>query len=184
MSTSAAVAVTPGTYTRDEVHSSVTFSVRHFGAGRFRGSFGEFDASVVVSEDGKLALTGTVKVPSVQVREPRLAGHLLSPDFFDAERFPEITFTSTSFEVSEDGSLHVDGDLTLKGVTKNVHATGEFNHTPDDGYGNERLGVDLSTTIDRTEFGVDFNAALPGGQPVVANDVTLTVELELVKPQA
>jgi polyisoprenoid-binding protein YceI len=179
-----AAAITPGTYTHDPIHSSVTFSVRHFGAGKFRGAFTDFDASLAVADDKSLTLTGTVKVASVQVKEPRLAGHLASPDFFDAERFPEITFASTNFNVAADGTLEVDGDLTLKGVTKNVHATGELTYLTDDGYGNERLGVELSTTIDRTEFGVSFAGNLPGGEAIVANDVTLNVELELIKPLA
>jgi polyisoprenoid-binding protein YceI len=178
-----AIAVTPGTYSYDPIHSSVTFSVRHFGAGKFRGSFADFDATLTVDEGGSLALRGVVKVESVQVKEPRLAGHLASPDFFDAERFPEITFQSTSFDVAADGTLAVDGDLTLRETTKNVHATGELTFVEDDGHGNQRVGVELSTTIDRTEFGVNFDGNLPGGQPIVANDVTLTVELEFVKPQ-
>ena len=179
-----AIAIAPGSYSYDPVHSSVTFNVRHFGAGKFRGSFADFDATLTVDEGGALALHGVVKVDSVQVKEPRLAGHLASPDFFDAERFPEITFQSTSFNVGEEGTLAVDGDLTLKETTKNVHATGEITFVDDDGYGNARAGVELSTTIDRTEFGVNFAGSLPGGQPVVANDVTLTVELEFVKPLA
>jgi polyisoprenoid-binding protein YceI len=177
-------AITPGTYTRDPVHSSVGFSVRHFGAGKFRGSFADFDASLTVGDDQSLALTGTVKVDSVQVKEPRLDAHLKSPDFFDAERYPEFTFVSTKFVAAEDGTLDVDGDLTIKGTTKNVHATGELTYTPDDGYGNQRIGVELATTVDRTDFGVNFDATLPGGQPVAANEVTLHVELELVKPAA
>ncbi|HEX2703169.1 MAG TPA: YceI family protein, partial [Solirubrobacteraceae bacterium] len=177
-----ATAITPGTYVYDPIHSSVTFSVRHFGAGRFRGGFAEFDASLTVDDDGSLALSGLVKVDSVQVKEPSLAGHLATPDFFDAERFPQIAFKSTSFEAADDGTLAVDGDLTLKGVTKNVHATGELTYVADDGHGNERIGVELSTTIDRTKFGVNFSGTLPGGEAVVANDVTLNVELELVKP--
>jgi polyisoprenoid-binding protein YceI len=179
-----AIAITPGTYGYDPIHSSVTFSVRHFGAGKFRGSFADFDASLTVDEGGSIALRGVVKAESVQVKEPRLAGHLASPDFFDAERFPEITFQSTSFDVAADGTLAVDGDLTLRETTKNVHATGEITYLEDDAHGNERVGVELSTTIDRTEFGVNFSGNLPGGQPIVANDVTLTVELEFVKPLA
>lgn len=175
---------TPGTYTRDPIHSSVTFSVRHFGAGKFRGAFADFDASLTASEGGSLELTGVVKVDSVQVKEPRLAGHLASPDFFDAERFPEMTFKSTSFNVADDNTLEVDGDLTLKGVTKNVHATGELTSVADDGHGNARVGVELSTTIDRTEYGVSFDGKLPGGEAIAANEVTLNVELELVKPLA
>jgi polyisoprenoid-binding protein YceI len=184
MATSTAVAITPGTFTEDQVHSSVGFSVRHFGAGKFRGSFTDFDARLTADEEGSLVLSGVVKVDSVHVREPRLDGHLKSPDFFDAERYPEIRFVSTSFEIAGDGTLEVDGDLTLKDTTKNVRATGEITHVADDGHGSERVGVELTTTIDRTEFGISFAGTLPGGQPVVADDVTLHVELELVRPQA
>jgi polyisoprenoid-binding protein YceI len=184
MSTSTAVSITPGTYTRDPIHSSITFSVRHFAAGKFRGSFADFDASLTVGDDGELALTGTVKVDSVQVKEPQLAGHLKAPDFFDAERYPEFKFVSTRFETADDGTLSVAGDLTIKDVTKHVHATGELNYLESDGYGNERAGVELTTTINRKEFGIAFDSTLPGGQPVVADDVTLNVELELTKPSA
>ena len=184
MSTTTEVAITPGTYTRDAIHSTVGFSVRHFAAGKFRGTFGDFDASLTVGEGGSIALSGTVKTDSVQVKEPQLAGHLKSPDFFDAERYPEFTFNSTRFDVAADGTATVDGELTIKGVTKTVHATGELTYLADDGYGNERAGVELSTKIDRNDFGVSFAATLPGGQPVVANEVTLNVELELTKPAA
>jgi polyisoprenoid-binding protein YceI len=174
--------IAPGVYTRDPIHSSVGFSVRHFGAGKFRGSFADFDAELAVDEAGSLALTGVVKVDSVQVREPRLADHLKAPDFFDAERYPEIKFESTSVTIADDGTVELDGNLTLKDTTKSVKGTGEINYVADDGYGNGRIGLELTTTIDRTEFGVSFDATLPGGQPVVANDVTLHIELELVKP--
>jgi len=159
----------------------VTFTVRHFGAGKFRGAFGDFDASVQVAEDGSLAIEGEVKVDSVQVKEPRLDGHLKSPDFFDAERYPEITFKSTSVKAAADGTLEIQGDLTIKDITKSVTATGEITHTPDDGYGSARLGVELSTTIDRNDFGITWNAELPGGILAVANEVTLQAELELKK---
>jgi polyisoprenoid-binding protein YceI len=184
MPTATATAITPGTYERDAVHSSVGFTVRHFGAGKFRGGFEDFDASLEVGEDGSLTILGTVKVDSVHVREPRLAGHLKSPDFFDVERYPEITFKSTSVDVADDGTLAIEGDLTIKGTTKSVNATGELTYTADDGYGGERAGVELSTTIDRTEFGVDFKAELPGGVAAVADEVTLIAELELAKTKA
>ena len=154
--TAVATDVAPGTYEYDPVHSSVTFTVRHFGAGKFRGAFGDFDANVQVAEDGSLTIEGAVKVDSVQVKEPRLDVHLKSPDFFDAERYPEIAFKSTSVKV-------------------------ELTHTADDGYGGERIGVELTTTIDRNDFGVTWNAELPGGTLAVANEVTLQVELELKK---
>lgn len=181
MPATTAVGITPGTYSLDPVHSNVTFTVRHFGAGKFRGAFTDFDAGLVVGDDGELTITGAVKVPSVSVKEPKLAAHLQSPDFFDAERYPEMTFKSTSITANRDGSLEVEGDLTLKGTTKPVQAQGELTYTDDDGYGGQRAGVELTTTIDRTEFGVDFNAQLPGGVAAVANDVTLQIELELKK---
>jgi polyisoprenoid-binding protein YceI len=182
--TSTATEIKPGVYAKDPIHSSVTFTVRHFAAGKFRGSFADFDADLNVAEDGAITLTGVVKVDSVQVKEPRLDGHLKSPDFFDAERYPEFRFVSTKFDVAEDGTLAVDGDLTIKETTKSVHATGELTYLADDGYGNERAGVELSTTIDRFDFGVSFDGKLPGGQAIASNDVTLNVELELVKPAA
>jgi polyisoprenoid-binding protein YceI len=184
MPTETGIDVTPGIYQRDAVHSSITFTVRHFGAGKFRGGFEDFDASLDVAADGSLTIEGNVKTDSVQVKEPRLASHLKAPDFFDAERYPEMAFKSTNVKVGEYGALEIEGDLTIKGTTKPVTATGELSYTADDGYGNERAGVELETTIDRTEFGVDFTAELPGGVPVASNDVTITAELELVKPKA
>ncbi|MGD0198792.1 MAG: YceI family protein [Solirubrobacteraceae bacterium] len=184
MAAATATAITPGTYTSDAIHSSFTFTVRHFGAGKFRGGFGDLNATLEVAEGGALAISGTVKTDSVRVNEPQLAGHLKAPDFFDAERYPEISFKSTAVKVADDGSLEIEGELTIKGTTKPVTATGELTYSPDDGYGNERAGVELTTTIDRTDYGVDFKAELPGGVPVVENEVTLLAELELVKPKA
>lgn len=156
------------------VHSSADFSVKYLVA-HFRGRFEELDASLT---DGVLA--GTAKVASVSVKDPSLVGHLLAPDFFDAERFPEISFTSTVLGIDDD-VLELDGVLTLKGVTKPVHATGTINGPTDDFAGNTRLGFTLETTIDRTDFGVDWNAELPKGGRALSNEVTLVVELEFIK---
>jgi polyisoprenoid-binding protein YceI len=176
----ATATIAPGKYTADPVHSNVTFTVRHFGAGKFRGAFGEAQAALTVSDAGELELEGQVEAASVQVREPQLAGHLKSPDFFDVERYPQITFHSRELAIGDDGRLEVDGDLTIKATTKRVHATGEITYLPADPYGNARVGIELSTTIDRTEYGVDFAAELPGGVPVAGKEVTLIAELELV----
>ncbi len=182
MATSTAVAITPGTYTVDPVHSSIGFTVRHNVVAKFRGSFSDFAATLTVDEDGKLDLTGTVKVASVQVKEPTLAGHLQSPDFFDAERYPEITFKSVGLEPGSGGTLSAEGDLTMKGVTKRVQATGELSHLLEDSYGGERAGVELTTTINRHDFGIDWNATLPSGQGfALAAHVTLHVDLEFTK---
>ena len=182
MATATEIRIAPGSYTADPVHSNVTFTVRHFGAGKFRGSFADAAATLDVGESGELQLEGKVQVASVQVKEPQLAGHLKSPDFFDAERFPEISFRSVEIEVGADGKLEVEGDLTIKATTKRVHATGELTYLAADPYGNARVGVELATDIDRTEYGVDFAAELPGGVPVAGKEVTLIAELELIKP--
>jgi polyisoprenoid-binding protein YceI len=163
-----------GTWSFAATHSTASFSVKYLVAA-FRGTFETFDATLV---DG--VITGKVDVASVNVKDPNLAGHLQAPDFFDAERFPEITFRSTSIELTGDDA-EVEGELTVKGVTKPVHATGAVNGPTEDFMGNTRLGFTLETTIDRTEFGVDWNADLPKGGKALSNNVTLAVELEFHK---
>ncbi len=168
-----------GTWQVDPVHSSVAFSVKHLVVANFRGGFDTFD--VTLDEDG---LRGTVDVASVNVSEPNLNGHLLSPDFFDAERNPQLSFHSTAIRVSDAG-LDIDGALTLKGVTRPVAITGTVSgpvtHPFD---GSSRLGLELETVIDRTAYGLDWNAPLPTGGFAVGNDVKLHVELELVLAEA
>ena len=156
------------------VHSSVEFSVKYLVA-KFRGSFAEVQASLA---DG--TLTGSAKVASVSVKDPKLAGHLSTPDFFDAEQYPEVSFTAQTLEIDGD-SVSLDGELTLKGVTKPIHATGTIEGPTDDFMGNTRLGLTLATTIDRTEFGVSWNADLPKGGKALSDEVALTVELEFHK---
>ena len=160
-----------GQWKLNAVHSSADFSVKYLVA-KFRGRFEELDASL---EDGVLA--GSVKVASVNVKEPNLIGHLQSPEFFDAEQHPEISFTSKILEIDGD-TLTLDGELTIKGNTKPVHATGTVNGPTEDFMGNTRLGFTLETTVDRTEFGVDWNAELPKGGKALSDEVTLIVELE------
>ena len=106
----------------------------------------------------------------------------MSPDFFDTERYPEITFTSTGIR-TDDGDLVVEGDLTIKGTTKRVEARGQISGPVADPAGGERIGIDLETPVDRTEFGLNWNAPLPSGGVAVANQVTLTVHLELAKEE-
>jgi polyisoprenoid-binding protein YceI len=164
-----------GTWQVDRVHSSVAFSVKHMLVANFRGGFDTFD--VTLDENG---LRGTVDVASVDVSEPNLNGHLLSPDFFDVERNPELTFHSTVIRVLDD-ALEVDGELTLKGVTQPVKlrgtVSGPVTHPFD---GSSRLGLELETVVDRTAYGLNWNAPLPTGGFAVGNDVKLLAELELV----
>ena len=156
------------------VHSSADFSVKYLVA-KFRGTFEELDAKL---EDG--VLTGSAKVASINVKDSNLIGHLQSPDFFDAENYPEISFKSTIADIDGD-SLNLDGDLTLKGVTKPVHATGTVEGPTEDFMGNTRLGFTLETKINRTDFGLNWNADLPKGGKALSDEVTLTVELEFHK---
>lgn len=164
-----------GTWEADPVHSSVGFAVKHNGVATFKGGFDEFAATLA---DGKLA--GAAQVTSIRVQDENLNGHLLSPDFFDAERYPEIRFESTDLRV-EDGRFVADGELELKGVRKPVQLSGTITEPGSDAYGNERAGLTLETTIDRTDFGVSWNAELPSGGPLVENAVRLIAELELIR---
>jgi polyisoprenoid-binding protein YceI len=175
MSTTHTTQVPTGTWTLDPVHSSVGFAVKHSGVMTFRGTFKEFDAKLV---DGRLE--GTVKVDSVVVDDPNLAGHLQTPDFFDAEQYPELRFASRS--ISRDGDrISIDGDLTLRGVTNPVEITGTITGPITDGYGNQRLGLDLETTINRRDYGIDWSMELPSGEPGLADDVVITANLALVQ---
>jgi polyisoprenoid-binding protein YceI len=163
-----------GTWKFIPVHSSATFSVKYLVAA-FRGRFEEVDATLA---DGRL--TGAVKVGSVVVKDENLAAHLQAPDFFDGEQHPEITFSSDELKIDGD-DIVLEGELTLKGVTKPIRATGNVAGPTADFAGNERLGFTLETTIDRTAHGLSWNAELPKGGWALSNDVTLTVELEFIK---
>jgi len=174
-----ATALPAGTYTSDPVHSSTAFAVKHMLA-TFRGSFAAFDAQLDVEEDGRAKLAGSVPVDSVVVKDQNLAAHLQSPEFFDAEQFPRIAFESTEIAI-EDGTIAVTGDLTLKGHTERVTATGLIAGPVEDPFGNTKISLQLETIVDRTKFGLNWNAPLPKGGFMLANDVTLTVDLELVQ---
>src|SRR5688572_15602622 len=177
MSTAEQTTVVPaGTWALDPVHSGVGFAITHSTVMTFKGEFADFDASLV---DGRLE--GTARVASVQVDDPNLVGHLLTPDFFDAERHPELRFTSSSLEVL-DGHVTAVGELTIKGTTRPVELSGTFAGPITDGYGNQRLGLDLETTIDRHDYGVSWNADLPGGAAMLEDDVLVTTNLALIQP--
>ena len=163
-----------GTWNFAAAHSSADFAVKYV-VSTFRGSIEDLNATL---ENG--VLSGSGKIASIKVKDDNLTGHLLAPDFFDAEQYPEISFTSSSIDANGD-DVTVDGELTLKGVTKPIHATGTLEGPTEDFMGNTRLGFTLETKIDRTEFGVSWNADLPKGGKALANEVTLVVELEFTK---
>ena len=163
-----------GSWNLAATHSSAEFAVKYV-VSTFRGSFDDLSVTL---EDG--VLSGTAKVASIRVKDDNLTGHLMAPDFFDAEQFSDITFRST--ELSADGdALTLQGELTLKGVTQPITATGTVEGPAQDFMGNTRLGFTLDTTIDRTAFGVSWNADLPNGDKALSDEVALKVELEFHK---
>jgi polyisoprenoid-binding protein YceI len=168
-----------GTWNVDAVHSQIGFAVEYV-VGTFRGSFSPVEAKLDVGEDGTATLVGSAPVSGVKVQDENLSAHLQAPDFFDAERTPDISFRSTGVRRSGD-ELAIAGDLTIKGITHPIEARGTITDPADDPFGGVRFGLKLETTIDRTEFGLNWNNPLPNGQPSLANDVKLTAELYLVK---
>ena len=167
-----------GTWELDPVHSKASFAVKHAGISTFRGHFTQVDAKLA---DG--VLTGAVDVASVEVPVDQLKGHLQGPDFFDAERFPEITFKAS--ETAQDGErLTVKGELTMRGVTQPIEAVGSLSGPAQYFDGKDRVAIELETTVDRTAYGINWNAPIPSGGNALADEVTITVELQLVRAEA
>jgi polyisoprenoid-binding protein YceI len=175
MSTTTIQQIPSGTYTLDPVHSTFGFAIRHNGISTFRGQFEQVDAKL---EDG--VLVGTAQVESIKTAIPDLKGHLLSPDFFNAAQTPTVEFRSTDIRLDEDGGAEIDGELTIRGVTKAVTARGTFASGSNLG-GSEVVGLDLEAKIDRREYGLNWQAELPKGGEVLGWDVTLQIHLELIK---
>jgi polyisoprenoid-binding protein YceI len=172
-------AVPTGTWQADPLHSSIRIEVQHMGVSTFGASFKDFDASLVSGPDG-VELEGTARVESFDVQDDQLRPHVLSPEFLDAERHPELRFRSTAFH--QDGDEVVGrGELTIKGTTLPVEVRGRAGQPIEDPMGKARTSVTLETVIDRTEFGLGWQMELPGGGVALANQVKLLVSLELVK---
>jgi polyisoprenoid-binding protein YceI len=174
MSTTEITAVPAGTWAVDPIHSTVGFAIGYM-AGTFTGTFSDVDATV---SDGELR--GSARVASVQVKDPNLEAHLQSPEFFDAERHPELAFVSKSIERDGD-RVRIDGEITIKGHTEPVELTGVVTDPIADPYGGERFGLTLEAVVDRHAFGVSWNNPLPSGEPALSKDVTLVAELQLSK---
>jgi len=167
-------ALPTGSWALDPVHSTIGFELPYL-AGTFRGHFTDADARLMAD-----SLVGAARVASVDVKDENLAAHLQSPEFFDVERYPELTFASDSVERAGD-ELKVHGEITIRGITKPVELVGTIAGPMTDGFGNERVNVQLETTVDRTEFGLNWNMPLPTGQPALQNEVKLVAELYFVR---
>src|SRR4051794_23610103 len=174
MSTTTALA---GTFNADPVHSSFGFAVKYQNVSMFRGTLGDVAATLA---DGKLE--GTAQVESISIRTPeQFRAHVLSAEFFDVENHPEVKFVSSDLQLSDDGTATVNGDLTIRGVTQPVTATGTWARPSGVAFGNPRALLQLETVIDRTQFGLNWNMPLPAGGFALANDVALAVGLALVQ---
>ncbi len=171
--------VPAGTYAVDPVHSSITFAITHNGVATFRSGFASYEARLSGGDGGQLK--GTVDVASIEIDEEQLKGHLLSPDFFDASRYPQLRFTSSELSVTEDGSATLRGELEIRGEKREVEASGRFGQLGADLAGNARVGLSVAATVDRRSFGLDWNAELPSGGEVLDYEVAIAVELELVE---
>jgi polyisoprenoid-binding protein YceI len=178
MATQTQTRIPTGTWRSDPIHSEVGFAIRHV-VGTFRGGFGDFDVRLT-SDREEARISGAVRVDSVRVDDEQLHGHLLSPDFFDAERHPEILFESSAVRPDGDGVV-VAGELELKDARKEVEARGRVTEPLAGPDGKRRIGLDLETTLDRTEIGLDWNTPLPQGGMLLGDEVTVTIHLELVE---
>jgi len=169
--TESPVAVIPaGTWSIDPSWSALEFDVRKLGLVTVKGRVPGFSGVITGGETP--SVVGTVDATSITTFEADRDAHLQSPDFFDTQRFSELRFVSTSVELSDD-EIVVQGDLTIKDVTKPVELRGTLSGPETDPWGNERIGLELSTTIDRTAFGLEWNAPLPGGGFLLPADVAL-----------
>jgi polyisoprenoid-binding protein YceI len=182
MPTTADQLIAQGTWNVDPVHSSVEFQVKHMGIATVKGFFGEFSGSLIVGEtvEGSEA-EGTVSVDSVNTREAGRDEHLKSPDFFDAANHPQLTFRSTGITPAGKGAITIDGELTIRGVTKPISLEAQVEGPDTDPWGNERVGIEAVTTISRGDYDMKFNQALGSGNMVVSDKVKIVLQLSAVK---
>jgi polyisoprenoid-binding protein YceI len=172
-----------GTWVTDGIHSTATFAIKHMIVSTYRANFGQVDAKLDADGDD-LQLTGSVSIESVDIDQPDFRAHVLSPDFFDAEKWPNITFTSTSVRRGDGDSVEVDGELTVRDVTKPITAEGTLIGPAVNIAGAEVVGIELQTTVNKNDFGLNWNAPLPKGGFAIGDDVTLNVHLELRREEA
>ena len=180
MTTATQQQVPTGTWKIDPVHSSAAFSVAHNGISTFTAGVEDIDAVMTAGDDG-LRIEGAARVETIAVDLPDLKGHLLSPEFFDAANHPEVRFEANDIQVDLNGQVGLHGDLEIRGTSLPIEARGELTGPAVGPDGSERVGLTLETTVDRRDYGMTWNMELPNGGDVLANDVTLSVRLELVR---
>jgi polyisoprenoid-binding protein YceI len=172
-----------GTYRAQPAPSTFAFTVRHSGVFWYRGSLSDVTATLRGDGDG-LALEGSARVGSISVNEPAaMRASVLGPEFFDAEHHPEVSFRSTAVRLADDGRAEVQGELTIRGVTRPVTASGHHTSPRESSFG-EIAGLQLHTSFDRREFGFEWQMELPGGGVAVSWDVQLDIDLLLIREDA
>jgi polyisoprenoid-binding protein YceI len=183
MSATAQTGLPAGTWSADAAHTSVNFSVKHLGISNVHGTFGEFEGSLFVDGDdlSTAKITGTVKTASVNTAEAARDEHLRSADFFDAAQYPDITFESTKIEANGDDEVSVTGNLTIHGVTNEITLKGEVTGTESDPWGNDRVGLEITGSLNRSDYAMKFNQALGSGNLLVGDKVKLSLDISAVK---
>ena len=170
-----------GTWIVDPAHSSVEFSVKHMGIANVRGKFAEFEGTLEVKADlADSRAHGTVNVDSIETGEAQRDEHLRSPDFFDVEQFPEISFESTRVEAIDDESSRVYGNLTMHGITREIKLDVMIEGTDTDPWGNTRAGLEVIGALKRSDFDMKFNQALGSGNVLVGDKVGISLEISAV----
>lgn len=180
MTVAVATDLTAGTWAIDPVHSSINFSVRHLMVSKVRGSFETFSGAITVAEDGTPSVSATIDVNSIDTRNEQRDAHVRSADFFDADNHPTATFVSTGVRTDGDDYI-VDGDFTLKGVTKPVSLKLEYNGVNPGMDQGPVAGFEASVVLNRKDFGIDIDMPLETGGTVVGDKVTITLEIEALK---
>jgi len=179
---SAATSSAADKYTVDPTHSSIGFAVRHMVVSKVKGYFNEYTATILYDDKDitKSSAEVTIKTASIDTRDAKRDEHLRTPDFFDAAKYPEITFKSKRIEKSGEGFVAV-GDLTMRGVTKEIQLPFTFAGVVTDPWGNTRLGLSASTKLNRQDYGVSWSKSLDSGGLVVSDDVEIAIEIEAIK---
>lgn len=180
--TTTPVLIPTGTYAVDPAHSSVDFAVKHLGISTVKGSFGTFEGTFELAGDLSSAkASGTVDVATVDTKEAARDEHLRSPDFFDVENHPKLAFASTRITPVDEDRFQITGDLTLHGVTHEITLDAEITGTETDPWGNDRVGLEVTGTLSRGDYGMTFNQALGSGNLLVSDKVKLSLEISAVK---
>jgi polyisoprenoid-binding protein YceI len=169
-----------GTWKVDPVHSSVEFQVKHLGIATVKGQFKEFEGTLEVADE-EVRAYGRVNVASVDTREDQRDAHLRSPDFFDVENYPEISFRSSEIRPIDDEAFEIHGELTIHGVTRQIKLEAVLEGTETDPQGNQRVGLSATAQINRSDFDMRFNMALGSGNVVVSDKVKILLDVSAVK---